>query len=247
MDFETVDDLFKTAEEYFKDNQYAQAESILNQLVLKSVKKAEIFHMLGTIYYDQGKFNKAIRSFRRALEIDPSFTDSSVGLSIILNDLGRYEEGQKVYEEARTMLAFKSKDSDHYLNEKFAQKHEELGDLYMQHDRLNEAFEQFQKALELSESRKLELTMKIADIFISQKNTSAAMKELRAIVRENPEFVPGRLKLGKVYYDAGQIPEAIEQWEAALRFEPNNPTARDFLRLAQTVQVTSLNEPTVEL
>jgi tetratricopeptide (TPR) repeat protein len=246
MDFETIDELFTTAEDYFKANEYPQAESILNQLVMKSVKKAEIFHMLGTIYYDQGKFNKAIRSFKRALEIDPSFTDSSVGLSIILNDLGRYDEGQKVFEEARTMLSFKSKDSDHYLNEKFAQKHEELGDLYMQHDRLNEAFEQFQNALELS-SRKLDLQMKIAEIFTAQKNTSAAMKEFRAIVRENPEFVAARLKLGKVYYDAAQIPEAIEQWEYALRFEPNNSTARDFLRLAQTVQVTSLNDSIVEL
>jgi tetratricopeptide (TPR) repeat protein len=246
MDFETIDELFTTAEEFFKNNEYVQAESILNQLVLKSVRKAEIFHMLGTIYYDQGKFNKAIRSFKRALEIDPSFTDSSVGLSIILNDLGRYDEGQKVFEEARTMLSFKSKNSDHYLNEKFAQKHEELGDLYMQHDRLNEAFEQFQKALELTE-RKLSLQMKVSDIYAAQKNTSAALKELRQIVRENPEFVAGRLKLGKVYYDTSQIPEAIEQWEAALRFEPNNSTARDFLRLAQTVQVTSLNEPMVEL
>jgi tetratricopeptide (TPR) repeat protein len=246
MDFETVDEIFTTAEDYFKNNEYAQAETILNQLVLKSVRKAEIFHMLGTIYYDQGKFNKAIRSFKRALEIDPSFTDSSVGLSIILNDLGRYDEGQKVFEEARTMLSFKSKDSDHYLNEKFAQKHEELGDLYLQHDRLNKAFEQYQAAIELTE-RKMGLQMKIADIFIAQKNTSAAMKELRAIVRENPEFVPGRLKLGKVYYDTAQIPEAIEQWEAALRFEPNNSTARDFLRLAQTVQVTSLNDLQVDL
>lgn len=246
MDFDTVDEIFKTAEEHFKNNEYAQAESLLNQLVAKSVRKAEIFHMLGTIYYDQNKFNKAIRSFRRALEIDPSFTDSSVGLSIILNDLGRYEEGQKVFEEARTMLSFKSKDGDRYLNEKFAQKHEELGDLYMQHDRLNEAFTQFQTALELTE-RKLDLQMKIAEIFILQKNTSAALKELRAIVRENPEYVPARLKLGKAYYDASQVPEAIEQWESALRFEPNNTTARDFLRLAQTVQVTSLNEPQLEL
>lgn len=246
MDFETVEEIFQTAEEHFKNNEYPQAESILNQLVLKSVRKAEIFHMLGTIYYDQNKFNKAIRSFKRALEIDPSFTDSSVGLSIILNDLGRYDEGQKVFEEARTMLSFKSKDTDKYLNEKFAQKHEELGDLYMQHERLAEAFEEFQTALELTE-RKLELQMKIADIYIAQKNTSAAMKDLRAIVRENPEFVPGRLKLGKAHYDAGQIPEAIEQWESALRYEPSNATARNFLRLAQTVQVTSLNEPQLEL
>ncbi|MEK6554438.1 MAG: tetratricopeptide repeat protein [Bdellovibrionota bacterium] len=246
MDFETMDELFTTAEDHFKDNEYAAAEPILNQLVLKSIKKPEVFHMLGTIYYDQGKFNKAIRSFKRALEINPGFTDSSVGLSIILNDLGRYEEGQKVFDEARAMLSLRSTNNDHFMNEKFSQKHIELGDLYFQHNRMNEALEEFEKALTLT-PQNLDVQMKMIDIYIAQKNTSLAIKELRALVRENPALVPARLKLGKSFYDSHQIPEAIEQWENALRYEPGNTVARDYLRLAQTVQVTSLNEPMVEL
>jgi tetratricopeptide (TPR) repeat protein len=246
MDFETMEELFTTAEDHFKANEYASAEPILNQLVLKSLKKPEVFHMLGTIYYDQGKFNKAIRSFKRALEINPGFTDSSVGLSIILNDLGRYEEGQKVFDEARAMLSLRSPNNDHIMNEKFAQKHLELGDLYFQHNRMSEALEQYQTALDLT-PQNLDVQMKIVDIYLAQKNTSIAIKELRALVRENPSLVTARLKLGKAFYDSHQIPEAIEQWENALRYEPNSAVARDYLRLAQTVQVTSLNEPMVEL
>src|SRR5690606_8940029 len=107
MDFDAEMEMFQAAEDHFKENRYNQAEPILNQLVLKNSKRPGVYHMLGTIYYDQGKFNKAIRSFRRALEIDPGFTDSSIGLSIILNDIGRYDEGQKVFEEARAMLSLK--------------------------------------------------------------------------------------------------------------------------------------------
>lgn len=246
MDFETMEELFQTAEEHFKANEYNLAEPILNQLVLKSMKRPEVFHMLGTIYYDQGKFNKAIRSFRRALELNPGFTDSSVGLSIILNDLGRYDEGQKVFEEARAMLSLRTPDNDHRINEKFAQKHIELGDLYFQHSRHNEALEQFQKALQLM-PHNLDLQLKLVDLYLAQKNTSLAIRELRTLVRENPSLVPARLKLGKAFYDSYQVPEAIEQWENALRYDPTNSIARDFLRLAQTVQVTSLNEPMVEL
>ncbi|MEZ4870905.1 MAG: tetratricopeptide repeat protein [Bdellovibrionales bacterium] len=94
-------ELLVTAKEYFNEGQYRQAEPLLNQIILRNSKNADVFHMLGTIFYDQGKFNKAIRSFKRALEIDPTFTDASVGLSIILNDLGKYDEGQKVFEEAK--------------------------------------------------------------------------------------------------------------------------------------------------
>lgn len=246
MDFETLEELFVVAEEHFKNNEYPLAEPILNQLVLKGVQRPEVFHMLGTIYYDQGKFNKAIRSFRRALEINPGFTDSSVGLSIILNDLGRYEEGQKVFEEARAMMSLRSNKNESYINEKFANKHIELADLYFQHQRYNSAIEEYNKSAALMPEN-LEVKIKLVDVYVAQNDTALAIKELRNIVRDNPAFIAARLKLGKAYYDVGQIPEAIEQWEATLKFDPQNSAARDYLRLVQTVQVTQLNEPLLEL
>ncbi len=247
MDFEAEQELFSIAEEHFKANQYSEAEPILNQLVLKSSRRPEVFHMLGTVYYDQGKFNKAIRSFKRALEIDPGFTDSSIGLSVILNDLGRYDEGQKVFDEARAMLNTKSPTSDASLNEKFATKHDELGEMYLHHNRVDEGLEQFKKALALTTMRRPEISVSIAECYIVLQNLNLAIRELRLIVREHPHFVPARLKLGKCYFDSQQIPEAIENWEAALRYEPQNQAARDYLRLAQSIQVTSLNNPQLDL
>jgi tetratricopeptide (TPR) repeat protein len=247
MDFDALEELFQTADENFRENQYAEAEPILNQLVLKGSKRPEVYHMLGTIYHDQGKFNKAMRSFRRALELDPSFTDSSIGLSIILNDLGRYEDGQKVFEEARTMLAAKAQRGDPHLNEKFATKHDELGELYLRHNLHAEALEQFNKAFQLTSLRRPEVGLSIAECQIHLNNRSQAIKELRHLIREYPHFVPGRLKLGKCYYDAHQIPEAIEQWEAVTQLEPHNQAALDYLRLAQTVQVTNINAPQMDL
>lgn len=247
MDFEVESDIFQIAENHFKENEYARAEPLLNQLIMKNTRRPEVFHMIGTIFYDQGKFNKAIRSFRRALEIDPSFTDSSVGLSIILNDLGRYDEGQKVFDEAKAMLALKQKAHDPNLNEKFATKHDELGDLYMRHHRFEAALPEFQKALSLTSLRRPEISVSIADCHVKMGQLPLAIRELRQILREYSHFVPARLKLGKCFYDAQQIPEAIEQWEQVLAEEPNNSTARDFLRLAQTVRVTNIHPPDINL
>src|SRR5882672_8810217 len=133
------DEMLAAAREYFKENKYALAEPLLNQLILKNAKSPEVFQMLGTIYYDQGKFNKAIRGFKRALELEPTYTDASVGLSIILNDIGKYEEGRKVFEEARSLLNKQSANEDPYINEKFSIKHDELGEMYFSHGRFKEA------------------------------------------------------------------------------------------------------------
>ena len=228
------DDLLTSAREYFRENKYSLAEPLLNQLILKNAKSPEVFQMLGTIYYDHGKFNKAIRAFKRALELEPTFTDASVGLSIILNDIGKYEEGRKVFDEARELLNKQSSSEDPYINEKFSIKHDELGEMYFHHGRFKESLEQYFKALALS-SRKPELTMKIVECFVRLEETDKALKELRGLIKDYPGFASARVRLGKMLYDSGEVQGAIEQWEATTHRDPNNGEALRLLRQAQAI------------
>ncbi|MCB0411959.1 MAG: tetratricopeptide repeat protein [Bdellovibrionales bacterium] len=235
------DELFQTAKELFDADKYAQAETLLNQLILQNRKSPHVFQMLGTIYYDQGKFTKAIRAFRRAIEIDPSFTDASLGLSIILNDLGKYEEGRKVFEEAQVMLQKKSAEDDPYVNEKLALKHDELGELYVHYNRYKEALDQYFKALSLS-TRRPEITMKIVDCFKTLGEYDKAFKELRDLIKQYPMFIGARLKLGKFHFEKGDVIAAIEAWEGVLERDPENAEAARLLKQAQAKDLTSFNE-----
>lgn len=239
MDSDSQNDLLSAAREFFQENKYSQAEPLLNQLILKGSKSPEIFQMLGTIYYDKGKFNKAIRAFKRALEIEPTYTDASVGLSIILNDLGKYEEGRQVFEDAQKALKAQPKDQDPFLNEKFAMKHDEVGELYFQHSRFEEALEQFYRALALS-TRKPELTMKIVNAYFQMGEDRKAIKELESLVRAYPGFLVARIRLGRAYFDQGEIASAVEQWEAVLMKDPDHQEAQRLLRQSQSIMETHL-------
>lgn len=238
---ETVsNDMLASAREYFRENKYSLAEPILNQLILKNAKSPEVFHMLGTIYYDQGKFNKAIRAFRRALELEPTFTDASVGLSIILNDIGKYEEGRKVFDEARELLARQTSGDDPYLNEKFSIKHDELGEMYYHHNRFKDALDQYYKALTLS-NRKPELTMKVVECYVKLQEPEKAIRELRSLTKEYPGFLSARVRLGRILYETGDMPGAVEQWEATLHRDANHGEAQRLLRQAQVVSTPYSN------
>lgn len=234
-------EVFQEAKQNFIQGNYKSAETLLNQLVLNQNKNPEIFQMLATIFYDRGQFNKAIRTFKRALEIDPGYTDASVGLSIILNDLGRYDEGRKVFEEAQRLLDQRKNQSDPYLDEKLASKHEELADLYFQYKRFNEALEQLLKAQRLS-ARKAEITTRVADCYLQLGESAKAIKDLKALVREFPNFLTGRMKLAQVYYSLNQVAEATEMWESVVARDPNHQEARKRLKMAQAVGVTYVSE-----
>lgn len=235
------EDILEEAKQAFISGNYKVAEPILQQMLLKGTRNPEVFQMLATIFYDKGQFNKAIKTFKRALEIDPTYTDASVGLSIILNDLGRYDEGKKIFEDARALLDKRKGTQDPFINEKLASKHEELADLYFQYQRFSESLEQLLKAQKLS-SRRAEISIRIADCFIQLNEPHKAVKEYKNLIREFPQFNQARLKLGALYYNNNQLAEATEQWENILIRDPHHPEALKYLKMAQTVGMTSLSK-----
>lgn len=232
-------ELLDTAREKFRNGEMPMAERLLQQLLLLNNKLPEVYQMLGTIYYDQGKFTRAIQTFKRALEIDPTFTDASVGLSIIYNDLGKYNEGKQVFEDAQRILAKNKAKNDPYVEERLAAKHLELGDLYFQYHRYDEALDQYYKATALT-ARKADAQMKVVEVYLRKGQGSKAVKELKKINESYPGYLPSRLKLGVVYYNSNRVVEAIQEWEGVLMRDPQHSDAQNYLRLAQEVGVTSL-------
>lgn len=234
------DDMLAEAKEAFIDGNYQVAEPLLGQMILQNSRNPEVFQMLATIFYDKGQFNKAIKTFKRALEIDPTYTDASVGLSIILNDLGRYDEGKQVFQDAQKLLERKSgQKMDPYIEEKIAAKHEELADLYFQYKQFAEAADQLYKAHKLS-TRKAELAMRISECHVQLGDLQRAVKDLKALIREYPSFIPARMKLGIIYYNNNNLAEATELWEGVLMRDPAHTEAKKYLRMAQTAGITEL-------
>lgn len=234
--------LIEEARLAFIEGDYKTAEPLLNQPTLINSKNPEIFQMLATIYYDQGKFNKAIATFKKALEIDPSYTDAAVGLSIILNDIGRYDEAKKVFEDAKSLLDTKKQiaSTEPNINEKFAAKHAELADLYLQHKRFEESAEQYHKAILLT-SKKIDYFLRLAECYVQAGHKEKALKELRNMLQADPRLVAPRLKLGLILYNAHHVAEAVDQWETVLRYEPKNQDAIRYLKMAQATGVTTLS------
>lgn len=235
------DDMLIEAKESFIEGNYAVAEPLLGQMILQNTRNPEVFQMLATIFYDKGQFNKAIKTFKRALEIDPTYTDASVGLSIILNDLGRYDEGKQVFTEAQKILDRKSNQKmDPYIEEKIAAKHEELADLYFQYKQFNEAADQLYKAHKLS-TRKADLAMRISECHVQMGDLQKAVKDLKTLIREYPNFIPARMKLGIIYYNNSNLAEATEMWEGVLMRDPSHLEAAKYLRMAQAAGITELS------
>jgi tetratricopeptide (TPR) repeat protein len=225
-----TEETLSEARQFFIEGQYKLAEPLLEQLLLQNLRNPEIYQMLATIYYDRGQFNKAIKTFKRALEIDPQYTDASVGLSIILNDLGRYDEGRKIFQEARQILDNQKKPNLSFLDETISKKHEEIADLYSQSRAWSEALENLQKALKLTPQRRVQLGLKLAEAHSRLGESQKAIRELREVLFIDSECVSARLKLAELYQRTNRLVEARDQWESVLVTDPRNSEARENLQ-----------------
>lgn len=231
--------LIDEARSAFIEGDYATAEPLLNQPTLINSKNPEVLQMLATIYYDQGKFNKAISTFKKALEIEPGYTDAAVGLSIILNDIGRYDDAKKIFDDAKAQLDAKKQSAEPNINEKFAAKHAELADMYLQYKRFDESAEQYMRAISLS-PKKLDLILRLTESYIQSGQKEKAIKELKALLQADPRLTAPRLKLGLILYNSHHIAEAVDQWENILRYDSKNQEAIRYLKMAQAAGVTTL-------
>ncbi len=239
MAYSDYQELVSHAKESFIEGDYRTAEPLLQQALLRNSKDPEVYQMLATLFYDKGQFNKAIKSFRKALEIDPGYTDASVGLSIILNDLGRYEEAKEVFTDAQERLNESKKQSDPFIEERITQKHTELGDLYFQIEKFEDALEQYSKARKLSNFPG-NLVLKIAECYMKLHKEARAIQELQLFLREYPQNNEARMKLGVYFYQMNRVYEAVEEWEKILVRDPSNADAKHYLRIARETRLTEV-------
>lgn len=227
----------------FQKGDYKKAQVLLNDIIEVDHKNAEAFFYLANIFHINGEIGKAIKGFSKVLEIDPCHTDASISLSVLYNDIGRYEEARKVFEKANERVKNKTHlgkgVDDQHINKKFSQKHYEIAELYFSYGRYDEALFEYNKVCSL-DCDFLEARIKVAKVYAKKGFMAKALEELKTLKNENPEYIPARIALGILHYGNGNILEAQSEWQRVLAKDPYNSEAGMYLNLSKTATETNL-------
>jgi tetratricopeptide (TPR) repeat protein len=226
----TVDDLLRMAREDIARSSLSSAEKTLEQALSINTRSAEAYHLLGCVYSKRGKFKKATVAFQNALHIDPFFTEAAIALSSLFNDVGKYREGAAVFHQAKKHLDKLPPGHDPKINRTLAQRHHELGLLYMRFERFAEANHEFNKALNLDPGN-VTISLQIAKCLAKLGDRSAAIAFLKQLIAQNPRFAEARIQLGILLHSQQQVREAQREWKDALALDPGNRQAQMYLNM----------------
>lgn len=235
-------EMIAEGKEYFNKREYKKAHHVFSMVVEKNPKSSTSFFYLANIFNMNGEIGKAIKAFSKVLSIDPNHTDASISLSILYNDIGRYDDAKKIFNTANQRVRGNVTDrgiEEAHINKKFSFKHYEIAEMYMLYNRFDEALFEYNKCVAL-DSENLEARIKIGKVYAKKGFKSKAHDELRRLKNEHPSYIPARIALGVFHYGNGNVLEAQSEWKKVISQDPQNSEAAMYLNLSSTATETKI-------
>ncbi|MBS1963462.1 MAG: tetratricopeptide repeat protein [Bdellovibrionales bacterium] len=220
----------RRVQECLNRKDYGRAESLLRERLTKEPNAPDAHYLMGVLNYFRGNVGPTIVSLRRALELDPRHTDAAICLSVLLNDLGKYDDAKKIFDQANQSVVHRREGVVSGVDQKFAVKHLEMGDLYFRYRRYDEAIEEYSKAALLNPLH-FDTRIRRAKAYARKGFVSRALQDLQSLKHDHPEHLPSRIHLGLLHYSQGNLIDAELEWEEVLRRQPDHPEAVAYLTM----------------
>src|SRR5215470_18083489 len=155
--------------------------------ILRDGDSAEAHVMMGTTYLTVTEYEKALKEFKRALELNPKLPSVNSFYGQTLVRMGATDEALQAF---RRELENNPHDFDSCL---------QMGVLLKQDQKLDEAREFFQRAMTVRPNEP-NSRFYIASIDVAQGKLNEALPALEQLVKDAADFVEAHVMLATVYY-----------------------------------------------
>ncbi|HXK09325.1 MAG TPA: tetratricopeptide repeat protein [Vicinamibacteria bacterium] len=212
--------LIDDASEAMNKGDNAAALPLLKEALAASPGDAVVHNSYGSALVATGHLAEAVAQYRRATALSPDYPDAHNNLASALVESGRPDEAIREFEAA---LALKPD---------FAEAHAGLGGALAQKSRLDEALPHLQRAVELNPQNPGALANLCLALSMAGRAREAIPHAQQAVALskgQNPMILD---LLGRLYAQAGELPEAIETTRQALAIA----TQASDERLVRTLQ-----------
>ncbi len=162
------------------------------------------FNNLGNSYSDIGNIEQAMLALERAVEINPSLSESRANLGNIYLQKGRIEDAIREY---RTAME---------INPGDAKTHNNLGNAYARQERLSDAILQYHQSLELDPNF-VDAYKNLANAYCRREMFSQAQSALEQAIVLEPKNAGLYSQAGDIYSQQGDYEAAILQYKEALK------------------------------
>jgi len=194
---------------------YVSADKWLTLALQWDPSNAEAWYYLGRAKYNENRFEEAIQAFQKCLELHPRHVLAGDGLGLSYSGLNRSAEAIASLQNAISW----QENSDQKTPEPLI----DLGDLFNQQARFEEALPILQKAVAIA-PRNIRAHETLGKTFLNLNRLLEAQHELEAAVSGDPNRAALHYLLGQIYRKQGQLEKAkleMERFQSLKAKEPS--------------------------
>ncbi len=173
-----------------------------------SSSEASKFLDAGNVFYLSKKFEEAVQSYKKAIELKPDYVEAYSNLGSALYYLGKLPEAESVFLKALE------------LKPDYAECYSNLGSVYNDFERFEEAEKNLKKAIEL----KPDFCASYNNIGITYRNLKRlqeAESSYKKALELKPDYFEAYNNLGNTLYELGRLEEAENNFRKAIELNPS--------------------------
>ena len=211
----TVDQALQLALQHQGAREFDQAEELYRQIIAAYPDQADAFHLLGSLYLQQKKYDLAEARLRQALLIrkEPAF---ALTLGLALQSTNRHADAVELLQK----LA-----ADH---PDFIEGHVHLGVCLSVLGRFEEAARAFQNAIDLNPNH-IQAQGNLGIVLCHLGRYDEALWLLRTAVNRAPKSADFRASLAAALYGTGQLDAALLEVQQAVTLNPRHAHGQNLL------------------
>ena len=187
---------------YLNGNSVDEAIRYLNKSVSLNPRYFLAWNALGLAQSMKGNFQEATAAFQKSLEINPQFTEARNNLGTIFQELGYVDKAEQEFKKALEDVNYSSRELPYY----------NLARLYFLMDRIDEAYENVQKAIQIKKRLAMAHDLK-GQILERKGDIEGAIDAYEEAVSLVPNETGFGFNLGAAYFKNSEFEKAREVLE----------------------------------
>lgn len=219
---EASPDLLTLAKERFAVRDYHGAVLLLGELLRGGKAFADAQNLFGLCLAMIGRSDDALAAFDEALRLNPGYVEAHLNRAVVLNQVGRTTEAESAIRRAAQFSAASEGRFPAVVANRLSNAHARLGDDYRAAGAINDAIEQYRRALELRPAF-ADIRLTLGRALMEAGNFSEAARELDDLLLQRPDWLDALLVRGLAAYLEGRLDTAGRVWEEAGRTHPSEP------------------------
>ncbi len=228
--------------------------SLFNHILKFTPDSARIYINLGVAYAKRDEYDKAIKEYKKAIELYPDFEMTYINMGYMYSKKGMNEEAARAYKAALRLrpylakyildelrLIFSNEEADKMVSHPYSGpsiSKLELADLYNnvaliydKQDRFSDAVRMYEKSIETNPEY-IDAHVNLGILYRKKEIYDNAVYEFNELLKIDRDSMDGHFNLGFIYDRLGRYEEALSEYREVVKINPRDVKAHNNLGTA---------------